>query len=129
MESGQAGGEGRGRRLSRSADFDRVFRQGRAHGNRFVVLHAFRRQGEGGAGPRLGVSVGRKVGGAVERNRVKRALREAFWACWGEGEAERDYVLVARPEALGLVEREGTAGVERELRALLASAEEDVGGS
>jgi ribonuclease P protein component len=70
-------------------------------------------------GPRLGLSVSRRVGGAVERSRVKRVLREAFWA-----EAERlpggsDYVVVARPEALGLAEREGTAGMRTALSELV----------
>ena len=47
---------------------------------------------------RLGVSVGRKVGGAVERNAVKRALREAFWALGDGLPAGHDFVLVARPD-------------------------------
>ncbi len=65
-------------RLSRSGDFDRVYRDGRSHANRYLVLYAFPR-GEGADDEvRLGVSVSRKVGGAVERNAVKRALREAF---------------------------------------------------
>jgi ribonuclease P protein component len=107
------------RRLSRSAEFERVYRQGRSKGNRFLVLYAFPRAGEGTDGPRLGLSVSRRVGGAVERTRVKRALREAFWE-----EAQRlpdgsDYVIVARPEALGLTEREGTAGVRAALTELI----------
>ena len=77
------------RRLSRSAEFERVYRQGRSKGNRYLVLYAFPRAEDEAAseredGPRLGLSVSRRVGGAVERNRVKRVLREAFWA-----EAER----------------------------------------
>ena len=67
-------------RLSRSAEFERVYRQGRSFGNRYLVLHAFPRTdpGELSEGPRLGFSVSRKVGGAVDRNLVKRLLREAF---------------------------------------------------
>ena len=71
--SGQRPGRGR---LSRSAEFDRVFRQGRSHAGRDLVLYVFPRGAEGH--PRLGLSVSRKVGGAVDRNRVKRLLREAF---------------------------------------------------
>ena len=66
------------RRLSRSGEFERVYREGRSHAGRHLILYAFPR-GAGDEGPRLGISVGRRVGGAVERNRVKRALRESFW--------------------------------------------------
>jgi len=107
------------RRLSRSAEFERVYRQGRSKGNRFLVLYAFPREDSEGEGPRLGLSVGRRVGGAVERTRVKRVLREAFWE-----EARRlpegsDYVVVARPEALALADREGSDGVRTALAELV----------
>ena len=66
-------------RLSRSGDFDRVYRDGRSHANRYLVLYSFPRPDSAVDQSRLGISVSRKVGGAVERNAVKRALREAFW--------------------------------------------------
>jgi len=121
-----SGGRGpKRRRLSRSAEFERVYRQGRSKGNRFLVLYAFPREDGDDTGPRLGLSVGRRVGGAVDRTRVKRVLREAFWA-----EAERlppgaDYVVVARPDARDLAEREGMSGV----RTALAELVDGLGGA
>lgn len=107
-------------RLTRSADFERVYRQGRSHGNRYFVLYAFPRSGEGEA--RLGVSVSRKVGGAVDRNQVKRLLREAFAASDVTLPEGIDVVVVARPDARELAEREGLAGVRSALDELVQKA-------
>src|SRR5919206_5357665 len=118
--SERAPGRGRPprRRLSRSAEFGRVYRHGRSKANRFLVLYAFPREARDERtddGPRLGLSVSRRVGGAVERSRVKRVLREAFWAEAPRLPADSDYVVVARPDALGLDQREGMNGVRTAL--------------
>lgn len=92
-------------------------RSGRSHAGREFVLYVFPRGGE--EPPRLGLSVSRKVGGAVQRNSVKRLLREAFTR-----EAERlpegtDLVVIARPAAGALAEREGLPGVHAALAELI----------
>lgn len=112
------------RRLSRAAEFERVYRQGRSVANRWLVVYAFPRPAAGtlGEGPRLGLSVSRKVGGAVDRNRVKRLLREAFDAAVRELPADHDVVVVARPDARELAEQRGLAGVREALDELLAKA-------
>lgn len=117
---GRGGSRRKRRRLSRSGDFDRVYRDGRSHANRFLVVYSFPRAG--GDEPRLGISVGRKVGGAVARNQVKRMLRDAFWACGESLPDGHDFVIVARPEMAAVAADRGAAGVEEELRSVLANA-------
>src|SRR4051812_23298986 len=112
----------RRRRLSRSAEFDRVYREGRSHAGRHLVLYSFPREAGGDDEPRLGLSVGRKVGGAVERNKVKRLLREAFWQSEELLPAGHDFVVVARSEAAEFADREGLPGVGTELAELLGKA-------
>ena len=107
-------------RLSRSAEFERVYRQGRSTANRHLVLYTFPNPST--ERPRLGLSVSRKVGGAVERNRVKRLLREAFARIEAELNPGQDLVLVARPAARELAEREGLEGVAASLTELIARA-------
>src|SRR6266576_2403616 len=61
--------------LSRHADFERVYKQGRRHvSTHMTVFYLGRAEGEG---LRVGYTVGRVLGGAVDRNRMKRRLRES----------------------------------------------------
>src|SRR4029077_4737145 len=101
----------RRRRLSRSGDFDRVYRDGSSNATRYLVLYSFPRKDEGDSVVRLGVSASRKLGGAVDRNRVKRGLRDAVWSLSERLPERHDFVIVARPELAELIEREGAAGV------------------
>jgi len=87
-------------RLSRSRDFDAVYRHGRSASTRFLTLHWFERSAEEDpAEPRLGLAVPRAAGNAVVRNRIKRQLREIWRAKLDEGvlPPARDFVLVVRP--------------------------------
>src|ERR1051325_11295638 len=115
-------------RLSRSADFQRVYRQGDSVASRHFVLYAFPREEsvENAAEEvRLGVSVGRRVGGSVERNRVKRLLREAFWALPAAPPDSHDYVVGARQGAAELADSGGLEAFKSELQALLERLESE----
>jgi ribonuclease P protein component len=107
-------------RLSRSAEFERVYRHGRSVANRQLVLYTFPNTST--ERPRLGLSVSRKVGGAVQRNKVKRLLREAFAHAEAGLITGQDVVVVARPPAGELADREGLAGVDAALAELIGKA-------
>jgi ribonuclease P protein component len=86
-------------RLSRSRDFDAVYRHGRSASTRFLTLHWFERPPDDDAEPRLGLAVPRAAGNAVVRNRIKRQLREVWRTKLESGAlpVAKDYVLVVRP--------------------------------
>jgi len=96
-------------RLSRSRDFDTVYRHGRSVSSRYLVLHWFPREEAGDGDPRLGLAVPRAVGSAVVRNRVKRLLREAWRELLPTVPRGHDYVIAARP---GVAEPAETRGLE-----------------
>jgi ribonuclease P protein component len=95
-------------RLSRSRDFDAVYRHGRSVSTRFLVLYWFpREEGADVAAARLGLAVPKSVGSAVVRNKMKRRLRETFKARLPELPQDQDYVLVVRPGLAEAVESRG----------------------
>jgi ribonuclease P protein component len=103
-------GAPRRRRLSRSGDFKRAYREGSSKATRYLVLYRFRRSEEDDGQPRLGVTVSRKLGDSVTRNRIKRVLKEAFWAQPDPDAGASDYVLVARPGIGKVIDERGLEG-------------------
>jgi ribonuclease P protein component len=95
-------------RIRRGADFQRAFRQRVSVADPHIVVFGHR---NGLAHPRLGMSVSRKVGQAVVRNRWKRLLREAFRLTRPQLPAGIDLIVIPR------------AGAEPTLPALMESLE------
>ena len=90
-DSGQRARFPRDFRLLRRADFERVYKQGR---RQFAShLTAFYRRREHGEGLRIGFTVSRLLGGAVQRNRMRRRLRETVRLHWPECQAPIDIVI------------------------------------
>jgi ribonuclease P protein component len=109
-------------RLSRSRDFDAVYRQGRSVSTRALVLYWFERPDERDAPGRVGIAVPRKVGGAVVRNRLKRQLREAWRSLEADVPGGRDHVLVARAGLAEAVSAQGHAWLVERVREALGKA-------
>ena len=123
MSDARAATGSRRGRISRSGDFDAVYRQGRSAAGRLLVVYAFDRpssQEPGAAAARLGLSVSRKVGGAVERNRVKRVLRERFTALVDRVPEGTDIVVIARPGVCEYLDERGSAALGARLEELVA---------
>jgi ribonuclease P protein component len=108
-------------RLSRSRDFDAVYRHGRSVSTRFLVLYWFAREDAEGE-PRLGLAVPKALGGAVVRNRVKRQLREAWRAGIDDVAGGRDYVLIARPGLSEATEKRGFEWLQERVGEVLQKA-------
>lgn len=112
----------RAHRLSRSRDFDAVYRHGRSTSTRYLVLYWFAREDAEGE-PRLGIAVPKKLGGAVVRNKMKRRLREAWRTLLDAVPAGNDYVLVVRPGLPEAVDARGLDWLGERIRETLGKAQ------
>lgn len=108
-------------RLTRSQDFDAVYRRGRSVSTRFLVLYWFPREAPDGE-PRLGLAVPKRVGGAVTRNLLKRRLRELWRSRVESIPAGYDYVLVVRPGTAEAAEQRGSDWMAERLDEVLGKA-------
>lgn len=115
---GEAGDNGRPevRRLLRRVDFLRVAKGRKWHTTAFSLQAG---DAGPGAGVRIGFTVTKKVGNAVERNRVRRRLKEAVRLSPAlAAEPGRDYVLVARRDVLATAFPDLLAALETAFRAI-----------
>ena len=86
--------------LLKHADFDRVYREGKRHFSRPMTFFFLPRHSDSRGGPRVGFTVGRVLGGAVERNRMRRRLREAVRRELGSLHAPVDVVINPKKSVL-----------------------------
>jgi ribonuclease P protein component len=98
-------------RLLKHPDFDRVYKQGQRQFSTNLTVFYLRRPGAGG--PRVGFTVSKALGGAVDRNRMKRRLREAVRRQWDVLKAPMDVVINPKRTLLRVEFAQITAEVER----------------
>ena len=101
--------------IIRNSDFSRAYRRGKSYVSPFLVTYVVRRKS---GGVRLGITTSKKIGGAVERGRARRVIREAFRAMQLPPDTPVDLVFVARSATT----RVKMQKVEKAMRAHFAAA-------
>jgi ribonuclease P protein component len=113
----------RRQRLSRSRDFDAVYRQGRSVSTRSLTLHWFARPEDADGDSRLGLAIPRAVGSAVARNRLKRQLRAVWVELAADVPTGRDYVLAARAGLAEAAESRGHDWLVEQVREVIGKVQ------
>jgi ribonuclease P protein component len=103
-------------RLLKHADFERVYQQGRRHFSASMTVFFLEREMAGG--PRVGLTVGKVLGGAVTRNRIKRRMREAIRRHLLPLTANVDVVINPKKSASALETTKLEAEIERAFAAV-----------
>ena len=115
------------KRLLRHADYQRVYELGRRQFTGNMTVFFLRRndaEGPDGTRMRVGVTVGRVLGGSVQRNRIKRRMREAVRLSWPANETAVDVVFNPRKSVLELPCADVAQEVSRGLQLALQRARE-----
>ncbi|EUJ25983.1 ribonuclease P [Listeria floridensis FSL S10-1187] len=87
-------------RIKKNDDFQKVFKKGKSFANRQFVVYKLRREDE--THFRIGLSVSKKIGNAVCRNRIKRCIRQTFHELEQEIDQKNDYIIIARKPAANM---------------------------
>lgn len=87
-------------RIKKNEEFQHIFKHGKSFANRELVIYYCYKEGQEHF--RLGISVGRKIGTAVTRNKLKRYIREIFTQLKGKIKPEYDIIIIARKRSLEL---------------------------
>lgn len=100
-------------RIKKNTEFQRVFKKGKSFANRQFIVYMLKGDQEEF---RIGLSVSKKVGNAVARNRIKRFIRQAFLELKSDLSPNADYVIIARPQAANLDFHESKKSLEHVLK-------------
>ena len=101
------------KKLKKRWEFQRAYQKGSKYWNRYFVIYVFHTHFNN---LRLGITVSKKVGKSVQRNRVKRLIRESFRQLRPRIKTEYDIVVVGRTEACRLTCQEAQDGLYRLFR-------------
>ncbi|AOM81407.1 ribonuclease P protein component [Salisediminibacterium beveridgei] len=87
-------------RLRKNEDFQSVFKSGKSVANRQFVVYTLAKPGQGPS--RFGLSISKKIGNAVTRNRIKRLVKEVIRLQIHEMPSDMDVVIIARKPAAAM---------------------------
>ncbi|MBI3355052.1 MAG: ribonuclease P protein component [Nitrospirae bacterium] len=96
--------------IKKTYEYRRVYEKGRRYHGDYIILFALNNSLNYS---RMGISVGKKIGGSVKRNRIKRLIREIVRHMWADVVKEKDIVIVAKKEAAGIELKTLWADTER----------------
>lgn len=101
-------------KLKLNRDFRRLYGRGKTYVTPLFVVYALKTKRDN---IRLGITAGKKIGGAVQRNRAKRVITAAFRACLPNMVSGADFVIVARPRILSVKSTEAENVLRQQLDA------------